>query len=331
MIRVSCGTASVLGLSKINIKNNPTTAYLMLGDSCNNNCKFCSQGKDSQSNKNYLSRVNWSIYNEDLIFENLSMAFRNNNLKRACLQVVNNDSALNNTLSTLKKISAKSNIPICASSTVTNIHQAKELFESGLDRLCVALDVASEKLFNDIKGKEYEKTKTLLTQLAQNFPHKITTHIIVGLGETQLDLAKTISFLAKADITIALFAFTPVRGTLMQKHPKPDLTDYRKIQLLNYLFQTKQITLDNLVTDNDKIIGFKRVDSIDNKIDKNLSFKIKNMILNSKGKAFQTSGCPDCNRPYYNETPNETPYNYPYQPTEKEITNAVNCIDWFRL
>jgi biotin synthase-related radical SAM superfamily protein len=29
------------------------------------------------------------------------------------------------------------------------------------------------------------------------------------------------------------------------------------------------------------------------------------------GEPFKTSGCPDCNRPFYNESPGETIYNYP--------------------
>jgi biotin synthase len=36
------------------------------------------------------------------------------------------------------------------------------------------------------------------------------------------------------------------------------------------------------------------------------------------GEPFRTSGCPDCNRPYYNEKPSGPIYNYPREPTEKE-------------
>jgi biotin synthase len=37
------------------------------------------------------------------------------------------------------------------------------------------------------------------------------------------------------------------------------------------------------------------------------------------GTAFQTSGCPGCNRPYYNEKPSGPIYNYPrpLSPDEK--------------
>jgi biotin synthase len=39
----------------------------------------------------------------------------------------------------------------------------------------------------------------------------------------------------------------------------------------------------------------------------------------STGKPFLTSGCPDCNRPFYNEKPSGPLYNYPRQPDKKEI------------
>ena len=36
------------------------------------------------------------------------------------------------------------------------------------------------------------------------------------------------------------------------------------------------------------------------------------------GQAFQTSGCPGCNRPYYNERPGRTMFNYPRPLTPEE-------------
>jgi biotin synthase len=41
------------------------------------------------------------------------------------------------------------------------------------------------------------------------------------------------------------------------------------------------------------------------------------------GEPFRTSGCPDCNRPYYNEKPSGPIYNYPREPTEKECCSIL--------
>jgi biotin synthase len=40
------------------------------------------------------------------------------------------------------------------------------------------------------------------------------------------------------------------------------------------------------------------------------------------GKPFQTSGCPNCNRPYYNEKPSGPIYNYPRELNEKELLDV---------
>jgi biotin synthase len=44
------------------------------------------------------------------------------------------------------------------------------------------------------------------------------------------------------------------------------------------------------------------------------------------GLPFQTSGCPDCNRPYYNEKPSGPIYNYPRKLTEQEIEKIKNQL-----
>jgi biotin synthase len=38
------------------------------------------------------------------------------------------------------------------------------------------------------------------------------------------------------------------------------------------------------------------------------------------GAPFLTSGCPNCNRPYYNEKPSGPIYNYPRNISQKELS-----------
>ena len=37
------------------------------------------------------------------------------------------------------------------------------------------------------------------------------------------------------------------------------------------------------------------------------------------GLPFMTSGCPSCNRPYYNEPARGPLYNYPFRPSERDV------------
>jgi lipoyl synthase len=45
------------------------------------------------------------------------------------------------------------------------------------------------------------------------------------------------------------------------------------------------------------------------------------------GTAFRTSGCPDCNRPYYNERPGGVMYNYPRPLTQEEARQAITELE----
>lgn len=320
-VKVSSGTASVLGLNKLKPKAPPTTAYLMLGEKCTNNCKFCTQSSLSTSSESLLSRVDWHNYDIDDILEQTNRAFNENTLKRMCFQIVDSPSSVETTLEMIRNVSATSKIPICASSTVKNAEQARTLFDNGLDKLCVALDAVTEKVYTQTKGTNFDQKLNFIIELSTLFPGKITTHVIAGLGETEYEMAKTLSLLSSHKITIALFAFTPIKGTPMENHPKPSLDSYRRIQITNYLLQNSQISFDDIQFEDTKIKGFSATQTL----------RVLETLKSSNGKPFMTSGCPDCNRPYYNDTPTEIPYNYPYQPNTEEITNAINTSKLFAI
>jgi biotin synthase len=44
------------------------------------------------------------------------------------------------------------------------------------------------------------------------------------------------------------------------------------------------------------------------------------------GVAFMTTGCPGCNRPFYNERPSGPFYNYPRPLTEEEIRKELAIL-----
>jgi biotin synthase-related radical SAM superfamily protein len=48
--------------------------------------------------------------------------------------------------------------------------------------------------------------------------------------------------------------------------------------------------------------------------------------LLADGRAFETSGCVACNRPYYNERPGQVPYNYPRPLTAGEQAAAASIV-----
>lgn len=58
-------------------------------------------------------------------------------------------------------------------------------------------------------------------------------------------------------------------------------------------------------------------------------FGVTKTLLKSaveSGTPFLTSGCPNCNRPFYNEKPSGPIYNYPRSLTSEEVTAAKQYL-----
>ena len=56
-----------------------------------------------------------------------------------------------------------------------------------------------------------------------------------------------------------------------------------------------------------------------------LDADLEGYSLRQLAQAFQTSGCPGCNRPYYNERPGHVPYNYPRPLNADEAAEALRA------
>jgi biotin synthase len=136
----------------------------------------------------------------------------------------------------------------------------------------------------------------------------MTTHLIVGLGESEEDMAEIIAACVERNITVGLFAFTPVKGTVWASRLPPDIGHYRRIQIAHQLFKAGYGRTAVLYREK-KIVGFSIED-------------LKTVLAG--GAAFQTSGCPDCNRPFYNERPGGVMYNYPGPLTPEEFAGALS-------
>jgi biotin synthase-related radical SAM superfamily protein len=109
------------------------------------------------------------------------------------------------------------------------------------------------------------------------------------------------------NILPGLFAFTPIKGTKLEKHERPDLESYRRIQLARHLIVKDKTRMEKMSFDeNGPLTSFGVSPEL-----------LKETVLS--GEAFRTSGCPDCNRPYYNESPGGPIYNYPKKLVNEEI------------
>lgn len=311
MIRMSAGTAACLGLKKIRMAECPTTAYLLWGDDCSMKCAFCPQGQDSRQTDR-LGRINWPAFSLQELGEGLAQADEAG-VKRICLQGVRAGTGMSAISALLQEVTARTDLPACISAWVSSEEEVAALFQVGADRVSIAVDVVNGEAYARYKGGSQDERKKLLVACARRWPGRISTHLIFGLGETEEEMLALISELFAEKITAALFSFAPLRGTRLARHPRPDGSAYRRIQAAHYLLRHGHLTFDLLRFHQGRLASF------------GLPFAQAAAILQD-GDAFRTSGCHDCNRPYYNESPGSFIYNYPRPLTAAEAKAALACL-----
>lgn len=306
IIGISSGSLEVLKKKNLK-KDSPTTLYALTLKKCLNNCAFCIQSRSVRRESLMLSRVSWPPIDIKEL-EKLIEAY--NPFKRICIQFTNHKNWEEEALY-LIDFFKNFKTPISISAPIENLDQLSKLFQIGVDRVNISIDVANKILYEKIKEKNWKEKIDLIKTASENYPRKITTHIIVGLGESERDLSELIGTLSHWKVQVALFAFTPLPGTPLGELSQPSYIKYRKIQIITFLLQNQLISFDKLKFNRENLVLTKEI------IEKAYPFF---------DKIFKTSGCPDCNRPYYNESPRIVPYNYPRNLTKEEMEDIKNLI-----
>ncbi len=312
--RVSSGTASVLGLRPIAMDAVPTTAYLMLGERCSRNCAFCTQARDSSADAAALSRVLWPEFLGQGVAEAVADAHRRGEIGRACFQVTASPGYLADVVKAVSALRQQTDIPICCSVAPRGAEDVARLLAAGADRVIIALDAACERVYHNIKSGTWHKTLSLLERCARLYPGRIGTHLIVGLGETEREIIERMQSLHDLQVSIGLFAFTPVDGTALADRPAPPLASYRRVQAALHLIRNNSARAEQFqFAEGGALLGC------------GLPRARLRELLGS-GEAFRTAGCADCNRPYYNERPGGVLYNYPRPLTPDEAQAEADAL-----
>jgi biotin synthase len=313
-VGVSAGTAGVVGLRPIRQVDAPTTAYLMVGERCSYDCAFCTQARHSAARAHFLSRVAWPPYPLRDTLQAIQRSFVQGDIMRCCLQVTAAPGYLSQTLGLVRELHSRSSIPICVSITVPDLDGVRALLEQGAERVTLALDAACERVYRGVKGDDWSRRLALLCAAAQLFPGRIGTHLMAGLGETEQEMVTTLQDMVDRQVTIGLFSFTPVAGTIWEDRPSPALPSYRRIQTARYLLAMRACRAAD--------ITFSPTGQI-------TSYGLRPTQLREllgDGRAFRTAGCPGCNRPYYNDRPGKALYNYPHPLNATELEGAISTV-----
>ena len=322
-IRASFGSAVVLGLTKARLDAEPTTIYLLTfhPGKCSANCGFCPQARKSRGRADMLSRVTWPTFPTERVFSGIKHAVRKDAIRRICIQALNYPTVFEDILDIAEGIFSQVNVSISVSCQPTNREEMKRLSEAGVERMCVPLDAATEELFDRVKGRlaegpyVWEKQRKALNDAVHIFgKNSVSTHLIVGLGESEEEIVGTIQWCVDLGVYPGLFAFTPIPGTALENHPQPSISHYRRIQIAHYLITTGRTRCEEMLLSEEGTIN-----------DFGIPREQLWQVIRA-GTPFLTSGCPGCNRPYYNERPSGPLYNYPRQPFPWEIAEIEKQI-----
>jgi biotin synthase len=322
-IRVSTGSAIILGLLKGKLDAKPTTIYLLTcrKQKCSANCGFCPQARESKGRADMLSRVTWPIFPIKQVVDGIERIVIDGAIRRVCIQSLNYPEVFDEVLFLVREIKSRVTVPISVSCQPLNPEKMRCLAEAGVNRISIALDAATEKIFDRVKGRKiggpyrWERQRQALNEAVKVFGEgSVSTHLIVGLEETEKEICQTIQWCVDSGIYPGLFAFTPIPGTALENNPQPSLNHYRRVQLAHYLLTHRKTRFKNMAFDTNSCLTNFGVS------------KERLLEVIDTGEPFLTSGCPGCNRPYYNERPGGPLYNYPRQLRPEEIEEAKRLL-----
>jgi biotin synthase len=176
---------------------------------------------------------------------------------------------------------------------------------SGVDAIGVAIDTATQELFNRYRTPlRWESYWEIFREAVDTFgKNRVGAHLIVGLGETEREMVEAIQKVRELGGKTHLFSFYPENGSALEGMRPCEAGRFRRIQLARYLIDNDMITLDDISFDEkERIAGF--------------NFDVDKII--SSGKPFMTSGCRGCNRPYGDSTPGDI-RSYPFVLSERDV------------
>jgi biotin synthase-related radical SAM superfamily protein len=333
-IQTSLAASLTLGFQQGSFHRNAKLKGLNLllhyEEGCLGKCHFCGLSKsrrEGPKGKTFI-RVDWPLY---LLEEIVERVKGKDQLHRVCISMITHPKALEDTLYVIRRFKEDTDLPISVLISPTLIHQENSLDamkKAGADRVGIAIDAATPELFDQLRGKgvkgphrwdHYWKVVEMATSVFGKF--YVGIHLIVGLGETEKEMVKTIQQGQNMGAYTHLFSFFPEKGSLMEEHSPPTLGQYRRIQLARWIINEGMGSINQMKFDEKGRL---------------IDFGIDINPLIQMGEPFMTSGCPGrdgrvaCNRPYGNERPSGPIRNFPFMPEKEDIEDIKNQLEYWK-
>lgn len=329
-VQTSLAGAICLGLKQGKFYRNTCSTCLNLlinyTRGCSAACGYCGLGRSRQAGaKPTFIRVQWPQYAMESICRQLRT--HHHPFQRICVSMVTNLRALPDTLTLVRQLRDTIDLPISVlvtPSVMKGREDFQRLQDAGVDRVGIAIDAATEALFDRYRGRgvggphRWSQYWQSVENALDVFDHYHTgLHFIVGLGESEKEMVDVIDQSYGMGAMTHLFSFYPEEGSLLAHHSPPPLAQYRRVQLARYLINN----------------GYQR--------SRNMSFDDAGTLVDfgcsidtflEEGTAFMTSGCPGsdgcvaCNRPFANERVSQPLRNYPFPPQEHDLLAIRNQL-----
>ncbi|MEL9969992.1 MAG: radical SAM protein [Metallosphaera sp.] len=328
-VRLSFGADMVLGFSPGKFLRGALNTTINLlqyyPDGCKANCIYCGQAREVSQGPDCktLIRVEWPIRPLNQVLERIKerQGDPDLGLQRICVGQLAHPRASPDSIEITKRI-REHGIELQISELVTATYTSRDdmikMKEAGGNMIDVAIDAASKRVFDSVRGKpvrsmhSWERYLKGIDDAVEVFGKmNAGIHLIIGLGETEKEAVNLMLYAHSRGAKISLFAFYPEEMTPMENRKPVPVHVYRRMQLARWLIENDLAKAEDFI--------FNEKEQL---VDINLS---SDLTFRELSGAFLTSGCPGCNRPYSNERPGDRLRNIPWYPSEKQTLNALKA------
>lgn len=292
---------------------------------CTARCAYCGLTRErsgSYASKGFI-RVRWPTLPFTRVLD--AMVRTRDRFARICISMITRRGAARDLVDMAERIRSCLDTPISGllCPTVTSRDELVAMRDVGVDRIGIAVDTATAELFDRLRGRRargphrWERYWDHFAEAVEVFGARMVgCHLIVGLGESEREMAGRLQHVRDVGGVTHLFSFYPEPGSPLGDHEPPPLGQYRRIQVARHL-------IDEGLADASGF-SFDRSGRI-------LSFGVDGSSLDeilASGKPFETSGCPGrdgrvaCNRPFANSRPGPDLRNYPFALDPEDVARV---------
>ncbi len=289
-------------------------------DGCKANCSYCGLARERVAEERTFIHVAWPVRSMADIIERLNST---GVARRSCISMVTHARARDDTLSLARRLVAETPQPVSVllAPSITDKSYLHQLEQAGVDKIGIAIDAATEELFDRHRGNEargphrWDTYWQRFGEAVEVFGSgRVGSHFIVGLGEREEDLVRCFQRVRDQGGVNHLFSFFPEAGSALEELRPPAMGQYRRVQLACHLIDAGLSTHDDFTFHpaTGRILCF------------GVSDETLHQVIDS-GEPFRTRGCKgcdghvDCNRPFGNSYPGSGVRNYPFKPEAKDV------------